>query len=172
MHDVGSDNESTLLLQVLDNLGIGGLDVLTNVFGDFGGEFARLVQRAGRNLVIPDDTVGNGDSVIVLSEGRSLVDDTGTGGRGDIGVGDDSESGLLVLLGEVVEHGDISPADHVFTLEGAHLLEWWFLLRVGLLLGVIALVDSRQELLEENEVLVAFVVVDFDVREVGVDTQT
>jgi hypothetical protein len=40
------------------------------------------------------------------------------------------------LLGEVIEHGDISPPDHILALETADLLELWLLLvllRVGLL---------------------------------------
>lgn len=41
--------------------------------------------------------MGNGDAVIVLTERRRLVDDTGTGRVGDVSVGEDSERAVLVL---------------------------------------------------------------------------
>jgi hypothetical protein len=78
------------------------------------------------------------------------------------------------LLGEVIEHGDISPPDHILALETADLLELWLLLillRVGLLASRVLLVNGAQQVLEEDEVLIPLKVVDLDVCEVGVDAE-
>jgi hypothetical protein len=139
--------------------------------------------------------MGNGDAVIVLTERRRLVDDTGTGRVGDIGVGEDSERAVLVLspkrqhwfdfttneepnrthlLGKVIEHGNISPSNHILALETADLLELWLLLvlfRVGLFPARVLFVDGAQQVLEEDEVLIPLKVVDLDIGEVGVDAE-
>jgi hypothetical protein len=73
------------------------LDILPLVLWHLVGEATRLVDRARRDLVVSDDAMGNGDAVIVLTERRRLVDDTGTGRVGDISVGEDSECAVLIL---------------------------------------------------------------------------
>ena len=75
------------------------------------------------------------------------------------------------LFGEVVKHWDISPTDHILSLETSDLLEFGFLLWVWLLTTSILLVDCTEQLLEEDEVLSFLEIVDFDVGEVGVDTE-
>ena len=65
----------------------------------------------------------------------------------------------VYLLREVLEQRDISPSLHVGTLEGGELLE----LR---LLGI--LVQSLEETLIQDEVLITLLVVDFDIGEVRV----
>jgi hypothetical protein len=75
------------------------------------------------------------------------------------------------LFGEVVKHWDISPTDHILSLETSDLLEFGFLLWVWLLTTSILLVDCTEQLLEENEVLSFLEIVDLDVGEVGVDTE-
>lgn len=66
------------------------------------------------------------NSVIVVTEGGSLMDDTSTGVIGYVGVGDDAEGTVFELMsdlskaqrphlfGEVIKHWDISPSNHVF----------------------------------------------------------
>lgn len=97
MRDITLDNESSLLLQVSDDLTVGSLDVLTLVLGYLGGKSTSLVNGARRNLVIADDTVSDTDSVIVVSPCGSLVDDTGTGIFRDVRIGDNSESSVFEL---------------------------------------------------------------------------
>ena len=170
--DIRSNDKSALLLQILDDLGIRLLHVPSNVIGDLLSEPSGAVQGAGRDLIVSHDAVGDGDSVIVLTKGRGLVDDTSTRAVSDICVGNDSESSVLVLLGEVVEDGDVSPSNHVLSLESSDLLELGLGLRVRLLLRVVAFVQGGKEALEKDEVGVSLEVVDFDVSEVGVDTQS
>lgn len=172
MTDITSDNETSLLLQILDDLGVGRLDMYTLVIWDLVREFTGLIQRARRELVLFDDAVGNSDTVIVLTESRGLMDNTSTRGIGNVLVGDDSESPVLVLLGEVVEHGHVAPSNHVFTLEGTNLLELGLCLRVRLLLGIVSLVNGGKEVLEKDEVLIPLKIMNLDVGEVRVDTQT
>lgn len=171
MSDVASHDETALLLQILDDLRVRVLDVLALVLLDLTGELARLVEWAGRDLILSHDAVRDRDPVIVFSEGRGLVDNTGTGRVGDVRIRNNAERSVLVLLSEVVEDGHVPPSDHVASLEGADLLELRLLFRVWLLLGVVTLVHRREEVLEQDEVLVALEVVDLDVGEVGVDTQ-
>lgn len=115
MGDVTLDDQSSLLLQIPDDLTVGSLDVLALVFGDFGGESTSFVDRARGDLVISDDTVSHTDSVIVVTPGRGLVDDTGTGILGDIGVRDDSEGPVfelsLISLCPVTQPDLVLPTD-------------------------------------------------------------
>ena len=171
MADITANDESTLLLQILDDLCVGRLDMDALVVGHIASELARLVKRARRKFVLFDDTVGNGNTVIILTESGCLVNDTGTRGIGHVRIGNDSERSVLELLGEVVEHGRVSPANHVFTLEGANLFELGLRLWVDLLLRVVTFIHGGQKVLQEDEVLFSFEIVDFDVSEVGVDTE-
>ena len=172
MADIATDDETSLLLQILDDLRIGCLDVNALIVWHLAGEFTRLVERTRWKLVLFDNAVRDSDTVIVLSKRRGLVDDTGTRGVGNVLVGHNSERPVLVLLGKVVKHGHISPSDHVFTLKSADLFEFWLGLGVGLFLWVVSLVDSGQEVFEQDKVLISLKVVDFDVSKVGVDTKT
>jgi hypothetical protein len=97
MGNITLDNESTLLLQISDDLTIGLLDIDTCVLWYLGGESTSLVDGTRRNLVFGDDLVSETNSVIVLSPSGCLMDDTGTSLLGDIVVGQDSESSVLVL---------------------------------------------------------------------------
>jgi hypothetical protein len=107
MHDIRPSNQSAFLLQIFDNLSIRilrsamsittHLDVLALILWHFRGKLSNLVDGTWRDLIVPDDLVRNSNPVIVFSKGRRLVDDTGTGCIGDIGVGQYSESPVLVL---------------------------------------------------------------------------
>jgi hypothetical protein len=159
MGDITLDNKSALLLQISDDLTIGLLDIDTCVLGHFGGESTSLVNGTRRNLVFGDDLVSETDSVIILSPSGCLVNDTSTSLLGDIVVRQDSESSILVLsisfvqhkqtqtadlLSEVVKHRDISPSDHIFSLETADLFEFRFFLGVWLLSSGVLLVDGTE----------------------------
>lgn len=65
-------------------------------------------------------------------------------------------------LGKVFEERDVSPAFHIRTLERTNLLKLGFL-RI--------LVESLEEVLLKNEILIPLLVVNFDVCEVGVNTE-
>jgi hypothetical protein len=186
MGDISLDNQSSLLLQVSDDLAVGFLHIDTLVLGDLGGKSTSLVNRTRGNLVLGDDLVSETDSIIVLSPGWSLVNDTGTGLFGDIVVGQDSESSVLILivsfqagsscsptylLSKVVKHGNVSPSNHILSLEASDLLELGLLLGVGLLSSGIFLVDGTEQLFEQDKVLSSLEIVDLDVGEVGVDTE-
>ena len=86
MSQGGSDDNLVASLQVLDDVLVGVLDVLSRKVGDLVGQEAALVDRARRHLVLGDDTGGDTDAVIVVTKRRSLLDDTGTRGVGDVGV--------------------------------------------------------------------------------------
>jgi hypothetical protein len=98
MGDVTLDNEPSLLLQIPDNLTVCLLDVDALVFWYFGCESTSLINGTRGNLVLGDDFVSETDSVIVLSPCWGLVDNTGTSFLGDVVVGQDSESSVLVLM--------------------------------------------------------------------------
>jgi len=78
MGDITLHNESSLLLQISDDLTVGLLNVDTLVFWHFGGESTSLINRTRRNLIFGDDLVSETDSVIVFSPCWSLVYNTGT----------------------------------------------------------------------------------------------
>lgn len=117
--DGGRDNELVLSLEVLDddlvcvlrseagsarnsrldhNASSTNLDVETLEVGDLVCVDSALVNGARGHLLFLDDAVGDGDAVIVVSESGSLVDDTSTRVRGNIGVADDLEGAIGVLL--------------------------------------------------------------------------
>jgi hypothetical protein len=98
MGDITLDDQSTLLLQIPDDLTIGFLDIDTLVFWDFGGESTSLVNGAWRDLILANDLVSETDSVIVVSPCGSLVDDTGTSFLGNVVVRQNSERSVLVLF--------------------------------------------------------------------------
>lgn len=155
-----------------------------------------LIDRARRHLVLGDNPVGDSDPVILVSERRCLVDDTGTGGGLDVGVADDAERFVLELMGcqqtsnrvslqqltrvepgsgthlfrEVIEHRGIPPPLHILSQNLLHHL-------IPRLLGVLflparqLLIQRPDELLEQDEVLLALDVQDLDVGEGGVDTE-
>jgi hypothetical protein len=64
---------------------------LTNEVGNFVGVDTLFVDRARRHLLLSNDTFTYGDTVIVVTESRSLVNDTGTGSVGNVSVGYDLE---------------------------------------------------------------------------------
>lgn len=75
------------------------------------------------------------------------------------------------LLGKVVKHWDVSPSDHVLSLEAANLFELWLLLCVRLLATGVLLVNGSEQFLEKDKVLSALEIVNLDVGEFGVDTE-
>jgi len=186
MGDITLDNKPSLLLQVPDDLAVCLLDIDTLVLWDLGCESTSLINGTRGNLVLGDDLVGETDSVIVLSPCWGLVDNTGTGFLGDVVVRQDSECSVLVLMvsstsirkeeaaclfGEVIKHWDISPSNHILSLETSDFLEFRLFLGIWLLSSGVLLVDCTEQFLEENEVLSFLEIVDLDVGEVGVDTE-
>ena len=186
MGDITLDDKPSLLLQIPDDLTVCLLDVDTLVFWDFGCESTSLINGTRGDLILGDDLVSETDSVVVFSPCWSLMNDTGTSLLGDVVVRQDSECSVLVLMvssasiskekaaylfGEVIKHWDISPSNHILSLETSDFLEFRFLLGVWLLTPGILLVDCAKQFLEQNEVLTFFKIVNFDVSEVGIDTQ-
>jgi hypothetical protein len=98
MGDITLDNKPSLLLQIPDDLTVGLLDVDALVLWHLRCESTSLINRTRGNLVLGDDLVSETDSVIVLSPCWGLVDNTGTSLLGDVVVGQDSESSVLVLM--------------------------------------------------------------------------
>jgi len=87
---------------------------------------------------------------------------------GQLGI-DQTEAACL--FGKVVKHWDISPSNHILSLETSDLLEFRFLLWVWLFTTSVLLVDCTEQFLEEDKVLAFLEIVDLDVGEVGVDTK-
>ena len=98
MGDITLHNESSLLLQISDDLTVGLLDVDTLIFWYLGCESTSLVYGARGDLVLGDDFVSETDSVIVFSPCWSLVNNTGTSLFGNVVVRQDSECSVLVLF--------------------------------------------------------------------------
>jgi hypothetical protein len=93
----GSSDDLARLLERLDDELVSVLDVDTLVVGDLVGVKTLLVDGARGHLLLPDETVDDGDAVVIVSERGGLVNDTGTGRVGNVGVGDDAESAVGVL---------------------------------------------------------------------------
>jgi hypothetical protein len=69
----------------------------TLVIWHLGREQTRLIDRARRYLVVPHDSIRNCNSVIVLAEGRRLVNNTRTRSIGNVCISYNSERPVLVL---------------------------------------------------------------------------
>lgn len=91
MADGGLDNKPALGLEVFLNLLVRFLDVDALVIRHFAGEASAFVNRARRRLVPCNDAIGDRDAVILVTEGGSLVYDTGTGIGRHVSVRDDFE---------------------------------------------------------------------------------
>jgi hypothetical protein len=73
------------------------LDLYTFKVWHLGCEPTDLVDGTRWHFVLCDNAVGDGDPVIIFTESRRLVDDTGTRGSLDVWVADHSESLVLEL---------------------------------------------------------------------------
>lgn len=60
-------------------------------------EAARVIDGAGRHLICAQDTILNGDSVIVLTKGWCLMHDTSTILCGNVRIINDTEGPIFVL---------------------------------------------------------------------------
>lgn len=153
------------------------LDVLTFEVWDFVGVLSFLIDGTRRHLILSNDTFSNGDSVIVLSERRRLMDDTRSRIGSDIRIGDDSESSISKLrqtlsarnrherrttdsFSKVIEQRNIFPSDHFLSLVRREHF-------VLCLLDVLE--ESTEKLIADDEFGVSFFVVDFDVGEFGMN---
>ena len=103
-----------LLLEVPDDLPVGVEDELTLVVGHQGGELAVHVDRDD-DL----DPCGVAGVHVILTEGRGLVDDTGTVLGRDVVRGENTEGTLLRSVGEVVEGRGVGQAHELVTGEFA-----------------------------------------------------
>mmetsp|Transcript_4115 Transcript_4115/g.11945 ORF Transcript_4115/g.11945 Transcript_4115/m.11945 type:complete len:426 (+) Transcript_4115:2554-3831(+) len=121
MHLGAAVEQLALLLELLLEALVGLLDVLAlEVVDDIqeAAVVADWVHHVG--AVLLDDAVLLADAVIVLSVGRSLVDDARAGSSGDVGVADDAPALLLVHLAgalPVVEEGLVLDADQRLALD-------------------------------------------------------
>lgn len=73
------------------------LDVKTRKVGDFLGEDARVIDGARRHFIWSQYTMGNGNAVIIFTEGRRLMNDTGAICICYISVYEDSKCFVLEL---------------------------------------------------------------------------
>lgn len=144
MHECALHNELSFCLEYFHNILIRFLDMPSNKVWDLTREAARLVNWTRWHLVCLDDTVGNGNAVIVFTEGGRLVDNTSTAVGCDIGVVKDLEGSVPKLLevflvssamsraeqngfrahlvGKVREERLVSPAFHFCSGNGSELL--------------------------------------------------
>jgi hypothetical protein len=142
---------------------IGLLHVLSNKVPNFLGEASLGVDRVGRGTGLVDDTVVDGDLVIVLTESRGLVDNTHTILSGNVAIVHYAEAIILELLVVIVKERLILPSEHVGTLKAIDNLELG-LLRV--------LIDGAEQRLQKDVVLLRGLIIDLHVLEVGVSTKT
>lgn len=73
------------------------LDILSYEVWDLRSELSRVVDGTRGHLLGLDDTVSNGNAVIIFTESWGLVNNTGTVTVSDIGIGDDTESLVFEL---------------------------------------------------------------------------
>lgn len=76
------------------------LDVLSLKVLNGGSEAAVGIEGAGDLTTLDDDAIANAHAVIILSKGRSLVDDSCSAGRSDVWITDNLERplGLELLI--------------------------------------------------------------------------
>jgi hypothetical protein len=169
MLDGSSDDDLLLILEHGDDVLVGVLDVLALKVGDRVDESTCVVQGTRRHFLLGNNSSGNSDSVIVFTECRSLMNDTGTRTSLDVRVTNHSVRLVLVLFGKVVEQRRVPPALHIFSLEFANNLVLW-LFRVLLLVGEFGK-ERADQFFQEDEASVSGEVLDLDVGEFGVDTE-
>lgn len=73
------------------------LDMLTSKIGDFLGKLSRLIDRARWHLVRSNDTVGDGNAMILVTKRRCLMHDACPAIASDVLVNDHTESPIFVL---------------------------------------------------------------------------
>ena len=73
------------------------LDMHAGKVGDFGGETTSIVNRTRWHIFWEKHAVVDGNTVIVLTEGGSLVDDTRAVVSCDIGIVENAECAILEL---------------------------------------------------------------------------
>jgi hypothetical protein len=156
-------DETASVLEVLDDGLVGSLDVLTLKVRNLFGEVSGGGEGVGRRTLVVDDSGFPGNLVIVLTESGRLVNNTDTLVDLDVCVVEHLEANTLELFLEVVEWGLVLDTEQLRTL---HL----FQNSVFCLLGV--LVQHLETNLEQNVLLIRLLIVDLDVLEVGVDTET
>ncbi|KAL7468630.1 hypothetical protein ACHAXS_008852 [Conticribra weissflogii] len=101
---------------------VGFLDVDSGHFGNLRREHSVGIDGTGNFLSFVNDVVGETDAVIVFSEGRCLMDDSGAGVVRDVVIAEDAEVVFAFRrgggIGEVVEEGFVLLADQVRPDEG------------------------------------------------------
>jgi hypothetical protein len=100
MHDGALHNELAFRLKKLHNVLVCLFDIPSNKVWHFVGEATGLIYWTGWHLICLNNTVCNGDAVIVITKGWRLVDNTSTTVRRDIGVVEDNECFLTELCAE------------------------------------------------------------------------
>mmetsp|Transcript_39804 Transcript_39804/g.84839 ORF Transcript_39804/g.84839 Transcript_39804/m.84839 type:complete len:1014 (+) Transcript_39804:710-3751(+) len=160
------------LLDELDERVVALLDVQPLHFGNRVGEHAVGIDGAGQVLPLLDDAVGEADAVIVLTEGRGLVDDARAGVVGDVGVRQDAKVLVRPLRGgEVVEEGSVPFPHQVAALVGGlYGVELVGHLGLPLLLAHLG-IQLCQPRLGEDIPPVRLLVQDLDVLHRGMDAQ-
>lgn len=73
-----------------------------------------FIDRVRWDFVVVNNFVGNIDVVVIFIKCRGLVDDIGIIRIGNISVGNDLESLVFVLFGEIVKYGYIFLFNYVF----------------------------------------------------------
>jgi hypothetical protein len=76
------------------------LHMLTNKIRNLLREFSSVVDGAWRHFVMLQDTIRNGNTMVIFTECRSLVDDTRSICIGHIGINENSESPIFELIVE------------------------------------------------------------------------
>mmetsp|Transcript_50895 Transcript_50895/g.114448 ORF Transcript_50895/g.114448 Transcript_50895/m.114448 type:complete len:741 (+) Transcript_50895:1036-3258(+) len=118
------EHQAALLLEVLLDVLVCSLHVLALEVGHLLREAAIVVDGAYHaRPVLLDDAMGQTDAVIVLAEGRCLVDDTGTSLGGNVAIGDNVPRLLLHLALEVVEQRLVRSPDKLRALNLLQELE-------------------------------------------------
>ncbi|EPY28156.1 hypothetical protein STCU_05273 [Strigomonas culicis] len=166
-------HEVAVRLQHLDDVRVGVLHVAPSEVGHVRREEAVLLDRADERPALLDNAVLQAHAVIVHTEGRCLVHDTGTGLRRHVVVAENAEGRLLALLGKVGKQRHVLAAHEITTLEV--LLNDVRLLRRGgtilLLILLLGRIHLRQAALRQVVVALGLGVEHLDVVHVLVDAQ-
>ena len=89
----GLREQATPLLQMLDNILVGVLDILTDEVSNLGGESARGVHRAHDRTQLGDELRLQAHSIVVLAEVGRLVNDARAALACHVRVGEDLVGG-------------------------------------------------------------------------------
>ena len=117
MQELRVYNKPAVGLEHLDDTLVRSLDMLTRKVAHDRGVLACIVHRVRGKTFLGDNAVLLGNTVIVLTVGRRLVNNTHTAVRCDVCVVQHFEAKILELVVQVIKQRFVLPSKQILTLE-------------------------------------------------------